>query len=527
MSGKKKWRILLLSVLLVMLWVDVPIARSTDLTIDPDSYPIISDQEMGQMRWTLMVANQALDDYSNMEAQNQVGMTSYRYLIAFSSYFLATEQFHKLPAWTEALQPALDKSIQRMIQKPVWEFWAKTSQGVPNLEPNLNKPYPENRDPVSYRNIMYSGHLGHMINLYEMLYRDFKWDRSGSIVFAWADREKYVYDNHSLEKVMYEQMKNNPWHSIECEPNAVFPECNQHPVLSFILYDYTHGAHLSEVRDQFMDFFLKNKLIAPNTHQTAMCYLVKQKITISDQDPRFGNLLDLAVTPIISLGIVGLDSPSADGWTGAFMHAWQPDYIARHYPYQLKRLLKSGPEPTVRLKKEIWEPRSSYGFFAVYAAEMGDLKTRDGILAYADQTYQPAWLNGAYHYPYNLKQGCTNLTDRLLALGRANPKDGLWKMHNQPFDPEHFSEPKLSGVDFPKVLILRAIYDRDKKALIITVKPGDQKSGFTGFNIVQLDQKKSYRLLIDGKEINKYAGQTSIPVKINLDQERDLILMED
>jgi hypothetical protein len=100
----------------------------------------------------------------------------------------------------------------------------------------------------------------------------------------------------TIEKVMYDQMKNNPWNSVECEPDCVFPECNQHPILSFMLYDHTHGTNLTPVRDLFLDFFLKNKLIDPNTHQTAMLYLVKQKVTIAH--------------PV-------LESPTADSWTGA------------------------------------------------------------------------------------------------------------------------------------------------------------------------------------------------------------------
>ena len=62
-----------------------------------------------------------------------------------------------------------------------------------------------------------------MIGLYEMLYRDFKWDKPGYITFSWDENEKYVYDFNSLIKVIHDQMKDNPWHSIACEPNMVFP----------------------------------------------------------------------------------------------------------------------------------------------------------------------------------------------------------------------------------------------------------------------------------------------------------------
>jgi len=98
--------------------------------IDPAQYPSISDKEMGQMRWMLNIANQPLNDFKGLEAQNQANLTSYRYAIAFSAYFLALEQYHKLPAWSEAIQPALDRLVQKIIQKPVWEYWAQTSPGA-------------------------------------------------------------------------------------------------------------------------------------------------------------------------------------------------------------------------------------------------------------------------------------------------------------------------------------------------------------------------------------------------------------
>ena len=492
--------------------------------IDPAQYPSISDKEMGQMRWMLNIANQPLNDFKGLEAQNQANLTSYRYAIAFSAYFLALEQYHKLPAWSEAIQPALDRLVQKIIQKPVWEYWAQTSRGVPPLEPGLNKPYPEAHDPVAEKNIMYSGHVGHMINLYEMLYRDFKWDKPGSIVFAWSDTEKFVYDNHTLEKVMYDQMKNNSYHSICCEPNAVFPECNQHPVLSFILYDYTHGTKLSEVNSQYMDFFLKKKMVDPNSHQTAMLYLVKQDLTLSQSNPHYGSAIDILFTPAIALHLATLDSPTANGWTGTFMHGWQPDYIERLYPEWKKQQVIEKDKETAELKNESWEPLVRYGFFAMLAGEMGDMDTRDKLLNYADKKFAPVWQDGTYHYPYNPGKGCTNFSDKLFAFARANPRNGLWLLHNKPFDKAHFAEPKLAGVDFPNVLVKRAIYDANKKALVVSIEPGSKKGGNTSFEVRQLDPFRSYVYFVDGKEIGKYQGQATIVLKPALDNPHDLVL---
>ena len=490
-------------------------------------YPGLGNEELGQLRFALRLADQPLDDYSHMEAINQFGMSSYRYLIAFTAYFLAVEQYHKLPACPELIQPRMDRLIQKMTQKPVWEFWAEVSRGVPNLEPKLNKPYPQERDPVRFRNIMYSGHVGHMIGLYEMLYRDLKYDRPGSIVFEWSPSERYLYDYPKLNQVMFDQMVNLPAHCIECEPNACFPECNQHPILSFLLSDPIHQTQLYEkASPSFLDFFLEKKMIDPDTHETAMLYLVKQAATLSTRNPRYHNVLDLVITPAVFLHLISLDSASADGWTGAFMHAWQPELIERHYPYQKAHQLVKGPKDQVRVANTVWEPKLRYGFFALLAAEVGDLETRDQILRAADAQYRPVWQDGAYYYPNNPSLGCTNLTDKLLALARALPAKGLWTLHNRPFDGAHFEEPTVTGVEFSKVGLRRAIYDRGQKALIITTVPAAKTGGKTSLIVMRLSPAKTYALTLDRQDVRTVQNQSEIILEVLLDREHDFILQE-
>jgi len=493
--------------------------------IDPDSYPGIGDEELGQLRWAIKIADQPIPDFTNLEASNQYGMSAYRYTLAFMTYFLAAEQYHKLPACPGIIQTRMDRVIQKILEKPVWEYWAEVSRGIPYFEPRMNKPYPEEHDPVGHRNIMYSGHLGHIIALYEMLYRDLKWSKPGAIVFTWKNDEKYVYDNNSLQRVMYDQMMNNPDHCIECEPNACFPECNQHPILSFMLYDHVHGTNLSKAQEAFLDFFVKNKMIDPETHHAASFYLVKQKKTLAQNSPGCGNMLSVAAVPAVSTGAVNINSSSADGWTGIFMHAWQPEYIERHYPFQLKDHLIEINDETARLKKDRFEPRLQYGLFAMFASEMGDTVTRDKLLAFAKEKYDPVWESGTFHYPFDMKKQCSNLTDKVLAIARANPKNGMWTLHNRPFDGPHFEAPMVEGVDFPKIVLRRAIYDKQREALVLTTEPGTDQRGTTTLKVIALDPDRSWRLLVDGREVEKYKGLRTVSINVALDKRHNIVLV--
>jgi hypothetical protein len=496
------------------------------VVVDPDSYPSIEEKEMGQLRWVLKLASQDVQDFTNFDARNQTDLTSYRYQIAFSIYFLAAEQYHKLPAWSEAVRPAMDRLIQKLLLKPVWEYWADTSKGVPDFEPNNDRPYAESHDPVGEKNIMYSGHVGHAVNLYQSLYRDMRWDKPGSIVFEWSDSERYVYDNNTLEEAMYRQMKDNIHHSICCEPNAVFPECNQHPVLSFVLYDRLHRTRLSEAGETFLEFFKKNDMIDPVTHEVSFLYLVKQGWTVSQSNPKYGNKLDPGAELAVKAGVTTLESATADGWVGAFMHAWQPLYIEQQYPFWKKNRLTRSADGGTELKWESWEPLVQYGFFAVLAAEIGDADVRDEMLRFADTHYGPVWQDGTYHYPlnYSPEHGHTNLTDKLIALARALPKNGLADLNVKPFGDSHFNEPEVASVDTRLFFLKRAVYDGERQALVVSTVPGTLKSGKAGFDVRRLDPSRNYRITLDGGNLATINGRNSARVEFDSSTAHDIVV---
>ena len=506
--------------------------------IDPALYPKIDNDEMGIFRWYLSVCDDPITDFSKIESfdQWQGGLSSYRYSLAFMTYFLTLEQYHKIPACPEIIKPRMDRLIQKMIEKPVWSYWASTSRGIEALEPFMNRPYAEAHDPVGLKNIMYSGHLGHMIASYEMLYHDLKWSEPGSIVFKWSDDETHVYDNNSLQKAMYNQMAYNPHKSIECEPNAVFPECNQHPVLSFMLYDHVHGTNYGEARNAFMNFFLLSRMISPITHETCLFYLVKQKTTLSQEFASFGNGLSLLSVPLAWLGVLNVRTSVANGWNGTFMHAWQPEFIERHYEFQKKRRVIETDSNTAYIKTEMILDQIATPFFAMLASEVGDLELRDKLVAWCKDYYKPISVNGMLSYPVkepvtiiNPSKGFTPtsqaLTGILIAYAMANTKDGQRMVIQKPFTEKNFNAPKVSGIDFPNVLLNRAIYDLEKESLIITVSGGALKAGNTVLNITQLDPARQWALSIDGQLINRFTGVSSIPVNVSLDKTHDIILV--
>lgn len=536
------------------------------------------------MCWQLKLADQELDDWSNFRYVNEwIAPNQYRYSLAFSVYFFGAEQYHKFPAWQGTLQPAMDRLIQKMQQKPVWKYWEEQSKGCRKWEPNMDQPYPSQKDPIVHWNVMYSGHLGQMINLYEMLYRDFKWDKPGSIVLKWDDSESFVYDNETLQKTMFVQQITQPVPAICCEPNAIFPQCNTHYLLSLMSYDKTHGTgYFAAARPLYDKFYDDQKFIDPKTHDMAAIYLLKQGWVLLQEHPVFGNKLDIIIENLKKQGIdVGpsFTSSQAAGWNGAFMHAWRPQLVEDFYPYAKKKWItfKKDGSAIMPLPGDTSSQDNYYSFFSLFAAEVGDTKVRDGLLKTVDKRYSGTWEDGTYHYPFNdnlkfptideekgqlvvdvsdksvalqtiieesaspksvqlyIKEhggagkmedvvANSDVSDRAFALARALPKNGLWQIYNRPFKDSHYSEPKVSIDDVTKVGLKRAIYDRKKKALIISTFASKGKPGKVKLKINQLDPSVNYRLEVDRKETTKINRSKSYVVKVNTAAPHDIIL---
>ena len=368
-------------------------------TINPDVYPAADEKEWGQLLWNLKLANQDISDFTNYHKVDDQGISACRYTVAFSSYFLALEQYHKFPAWREALQPAFDKLIQRMLQKQIWGYWSHESMGITKFEPNMDRPYPQNDNPVSLGNIMYSGHLGMMINLYQMLYHDMKWDSPGSIVLKFDDTRQFVYDNKSLQMVMFDQIITNPVPGIECERNAVFPACNTHPMISWMLYDRMHKTRFFEAAHAVYNPWFEKVFINPKTKDLASFYLIKQGWAFSGWNPKYGNKMDVVMAGMVKKG-VDFNSGGNDGWIGTFTHVWNPSLIENLYPYLKKKHYQMHSNGTVTLTKDVVAPDAYYAFFTALAAEVGDETARKGLLKTVDSIYSPVWTDGTYLYPF-------------------------------------------------------------------------------------------------------------------------------
>ncbi len=551
-----KITLLALCFLIGVIWVNKANAQKPVLRINPDSYVSASSEEWGQLMWNFKLFNQPLDEFTNFDEPNESGLAANRFIDNYAAYFISAEQYHKFPAWTEVIQPVLDRVNMKLLQKFLWQYWNEESAGITKFQPNMDRTFPTTADPVGFANIMYSGHLLFQMNLYQSLYRDMKWDIPGSVVLKWDDYTQFVYDNRKIQELIAMQFLSNPVPGVECERNAVFSACNQFPLNGMKLYDEMHGTrYFAAVAPLYKKWF-EDVFIDPQTNNIAWFYLIKQKIVFSEKTPYYGNKSDSMEKTLVKKG-VDFVSAGNDGAVGTFMHAWNPELIEKIYPALKKKVFSVDANGLAKLHQDVFIQDASYSYFTCLVAEMGDEPTKQLLIRTMDSIYQGVWLDGTYHYAYNenasglsvgspdaakkpgtaIKPACcespmkkmqapqSDVSNQVIGLARALPKNGMWMLVNKPFDDLHFNEPALSGVDVKNVMMKRAIYDRTQKAIIVSTL--SNKTGVeTTIKVIKLNPAKTYNIFINTEFHKEVKDITEYDIKIDSKKSYDIVVVE-
>ena len=515
--GKISMHSMLVGFRVVALWIGaaslvIPVAGLADGP-NPSDYPALSTKQMGHVRHMINMANDLPGDFSllgQMDPVYHMSFHAYQFQFAFAAYALASAHYHYTPAHRDLYQDASARLIKRMIYKDVWDYWAhvskyditgRTDEGGENVWRTEDDEYGW-IDPNIKKNIMYSGHLLQMVGLHETLFDDHRYDQPGSLMFRYAPPEygqdpiEMKYDHDRLTTVIFDQFEEGHFRGIECERNAVYAECNQHPILGLMSYDLAHGTNFSpEVKSNFKKVMVERNYIDPETKTTMYFLKVRE-----DE-------------------VIPASYAWADGWNGHAQHVSDKQFIEEIYPHQLERYIPSMLEG-VPGEDMGYTASFDFGWFALLASEVGDSETVQIMTDYADAHFKPTWMDGGLLYPntadylWNFSrdekgfiQNVGPVTGNVLVgFARINPADGLWHIYNEPFNQSHFAEPHITDVEYLEASVTRAVYDAEKDALIVTLAPGPVKSETTSFTVRQLDSKKHYTLVRDGKSLGRISA---------------------
>jgi len=223
-----------------MTTTEATLTISSGCHVQASNYPKLDAKQAGHLRHFHNLVAQPDGEwhhFGTLEAQQEWD-DAYRYQLATMAYAVGAAHYHRLPAMRNTFKVLFRRIIHKMLRREVWGYWFTTSHGGKLLDPDLKELRKPWADPVIKENIMYSGHLVLMTSLYAMLFDDDEFEKEGSLTFSWnplfwgMGREDFVYDNRSLQDVIFKQMEENDWVGVCCEPNAVFVVCNQFPVSS-------------------------------------------------------------------------------------------------------------------------------------------------------------------------------------------------------------------------------------------------------------------------------------------------------
>jgi len=469
--------------------------------VRPADYPALDEKQLGHLRFISNIAARRHNDWSRMDSEEpgQGWFDAYRYQLAMMAYTVHLANYHYTPAWRELHQATSERLVDKMMRFDVWSFWENVSRGSKQFDPSLTALSEGWRDPLIRQNIMYSGHLFQMVATYAALYNSDKYEQPGALTFNYnptahgMGREQFIYDTPRLAEVLRQQFEANGYAGIECEPNAIFVECQQHPILGFKLLDQRRGTHyFPEVSAAYLKTLEEQQFINPENGSSMLFKMVKQGRKVP------------------------AEMAWNDGWTGLFLHAWAPEKVREVYPKLRQKYVVPQADGTAVIPFTKPSPYWSWdnGFFTALAAETGDRETAQAMLAYADRQWSPTWVDGGLHYPRNDDYESASgrgYSDRerfssprvntltgnaLLGLARMNAGEGLFKMFERPWSHEHFRQPYITGVAYPQIQVTRAIYDDAKGALVVRLHAAQASTA--RLSVHQLVASADYAVLVNG-----------------------------
>ena len=431
----------------------------------------------------------------------------YRFQLAYMAYALALTHRHRLPAAPGVFKPIFERLIEKILLPEVWMYWRDVSRGGSIFNGHLAANYHEEWDPVVRDNIMYSAYVQSMALMYNYLFGDDRYARPGALTFRywsyfWGGGEKrFEYDQNSLNDHIYWQMVESGYIGVACEPNCVFQICNQPAILGFRMHDLVHGgSRAEEVTRGYEQAWKDFGRIGENGHY---------------------NIMIAQDTKVVRANLG--KAPWVDAWCGALMNMWNRDFVHRHYPRQIRDLLKpgrdgalsvvSGQRPLV-MGQTIVADDCDFGWVTAWASEMGDADTLGGLFAHADRHMAPRWKDGGLYYPRNDDpedaEGNRTVIEPmsgnvLMGYARLNIPDGFWHFYNEPWDRAHFTEPAIEEVG-ADIDVSRAVFDRGTGMLSLSIGRRDDVGGDGTVRLANVLSRGGWSLSCDGQELGHWSA---------------------
>lgn len=435
------------------------VASPVDATGNPVVEELSSD-DLAALRYVLDRALQPVGEFNGFDFIDQFQPAAIRYQINNLSYALSLANHLHLPAMRGYLHEGQRRLIEKKKEHLVWKYWALESLwGNFRHDPN----------PISRDNIMYSGWYSAQIGLFQAATGDDAYAQPGALTLRSAAGAEYVYDFHSLIDNLVDNQSRSEFCLWPCEPNWVYPLCNNQAALGIRLHDRLYGTNYwSDIEAQYKRR-LQEEFIDLDGH-VVFLRSVRTGFTIP-----------------------GIQSSSEDAIVAYWMHPLFPDMSRRLWEIARSELFRQSGNGLELIPLKPWLDAGNYRFNTAYALgalgmaarELGDEEAVNTICDSISEL-ETSRAGGVLSYP-----GCSTWSHTFMLnmrLGRAN---GLSDLVNKDSPQSWRDGPIIDELSYPDVLPARAV--SDGRALDAVLYPGDKPGRFS-IGLANLLPNKNYRL---------------------------------
>ena len=351
---------------------------------------------------------------------------------------------------------------------------------APGWVANGVAPWGLQPDPIGADgNNFFRGFFNLLLCFYRYVSGDSKWERPFKV--AGYQERMFSWDHHQIVSFMHDQWVERP-QGVHCENTKIWPFCVSGAGLGLQLYDGLHGAQTQWVYERWLEYARKHYMGLDrkgNLDWFAFYYdpLERSMCTLRDDVGAYAAIaITLYVLPRDRLFATQLYEMAVTklGWN------------APHKP-----LLQLHPDPR-------W---LTLGIMT--ARELGDTVTEARLRQVAENTFEPRFFGpDGDHFGWWFRFGeqwPRGQLSSLMMLSELGPPGAWSRVFTQP-NLEKFSQPTVSGVDYPAMGLAQCWNDLDEGALWIETycATAPRRGQATRFKVSGLADPSAVHIIADG-----------------------------
>lgn len=445
-------------------------------TVSPSTVADVRELDtdtLGLMRHVLDRALlQPVDSFEGFHWGDQFQFGSLRYAVDGMGYALAGVQYGATPAFRGYLSEAHRRLQGKLLDHRNWKYWRwENAWGNLSLDPN----------PITDRdNVMYHGWFMAMLGEYMSNTGDYRANAEPLVLRHPSGRE-WRYTFSDICEVLYNSHKKSDFTLFPCEPNWIYPMCNNFSCVALKIHDRLFGTSwFADIEADYRRNF---------DHE--FCTVDGRVLAIRSQ--------------FLGITLPMLTSAMADSFTAHFLHGTFPDLARRSWEIARMDCIRVA-EGAVHIETKGWDKVdtgnyrpsmiTTYAQIGAAAAEMGDREVADLLRERIRDEFVWRDEDGATRLEH-----CSSQAQAMALYHFAAHPNLRHDMHARGMPAAELSGPILDDAPYPDVLVAYA--RNDGAALDLVLRPGRATSAGQQYTLGLAQLRPGARYACTGANENR------------------------